>query len=84
MTTPDLLSLVKRLHEALASAGPLDDAAQAELRALATDIARLEPGGGGQGVRERLAVSVERFEATHPTLAQALANVIDTLALYGL
>jgi hypothetical protein len=27
---------------------------------------------------------VQRFEATHPTLAQTLANVIDTLALYGL
>jgi Domain of unknown function (DUF4404) len=27
---------------------------------------------------------VQRFEATHPTLSQTLANVIDTLALYGL
>ena len=84
MTSPDILSLVKRLHETLATAGPLDDAAQAELRALAADIARLGPGSGGSGVRERLALSVERFEASHPTLAQALANVIDTLALYGL
>jgi hypothetical protein len=83
MTSPDILSLVKRLHEALASAGPLDEAAQTELRTLASDIARLGP-GGAPGVRERLAQSVERFEATHPGLAQALANVIDTLALYGL
>jgi hypothetical protein len=83
MTSPDILSLVKRLHEALASAGPLDEAAQAELRGLATDIARLGP-GGAPGIRARLSQSVERFEATHPSLAQALANVIDTLALYGL
>lgn len=84
MTSPDILSLVKRLHEALAAAGPLDEAAQAELKSLAGDIARLGPGSGGDGVRERLAAAVERFEASHPALAQALANVIDTLALYGL
>jgi hypothetical protein len=84
MTSPDLVSLVKRLHEALAVAGPLDADAQAELRTLAADLARLEPGSAGQGVRDRLAVSVERFEASHPALAQTLANLIDTLALYGL
>ena len=94
MPDNDLPSLVRRLHDELASAPSLDDATRSELRNLASDLERLasdlERLAGSPGeesrhtMRGRLHEEVERFEASHPGVAKALANLIDALALYGL
>ena len=87
MPDNDLSSLVRRLHEELATAPSLDDATKSELRDLASDLERLAGSPGQeshQGLRGRLDGGVERFEASHPGVAKALANLIDALALYGL
>ena len=82
-----LQQLLQDLHREVASAGSFDESTRQNLGALADELRALaegaEPPPEG-GLRERLHQEVQRFEATHPTLAQTLANVIDTLALYGL
>jgi hypothetical protein len=87
MTQPDLPTLVRQLHEELGRAPSLDATTRAELRDLASDLERAA-GAGAQpsyeGLRGRLSEGVERFEASHPGVAKALANLIDALALYGL
>lgn len=53
----------------------LDDAAQA----------LSGPAGGREpGLRQRLGEAVIDFEATHPTLATALGNVIDAMGRLGI
>lgn len=89
MAANDLTQLIRRLHEALASASSLDPPARDELRVLARDLERLAAAetlaaSEGQGVRGRLAEGVRRLEASHPELSRTLANLIDALALYGL
>ena len=87
MPDNQLPSLVRRLHEELASAPSLDEATKADLRDLAGDLERLAGGPGPESshtLRGRLNEGVERFEASHPGVAKALANLIDALALYGL
>lgn len=87
MPDNDLPSLVRRLHDELASAPSLDDATRSELRNLASDLERLAGSPAEESrhtLRGRLNEEVERFEASHPGVAKALANLIDALALYGL
>lgn len=82
-----LHQLLQDLHREVGSAGTLDEDTRRNLNALADELRALAEKGEGTpegGLRDRLQEEVQRFEATHPTLAQTLANVIDTLALYGL
>jgi hypothetical protein len=89
MTQPDLPTLVRQLHEELGRSPSLDESTRTELRDLASDLERVAGMGVGaqpshEGLRGRLTEGVERFEASHPGVAKALANLIDALALYGL
>lgn len=85
MTSESLQALLRRLHEELGKAGPVDDATQRMLEVVAGDIASAAaPVGAGSRhapALERLAV---RFEADHPALAAAARQVIDALAKAGI
>lgn len=87
MTNHDLSTLIRQLHEALAAAPTLDPATRDELSRLVADLERAgatPESEKGTGFRSRLELGVKRLEASHPALSQALANLIDALALYGL
>lgn len=87
MSRDRLHRLLEELHRELKRAGTLDQATREEVLALA-QAARARSTGAPlddeEGLRPRLEALVQRFEASHPALARAVANLIDTLALYGL
>jgi uncharacterized protein DUF4404 len=80
-----LRRILEQLHAELAGTEPVDGAARAQLRRLQDEItdalSKETPPGA---LRQRLENSVAEFEASHPVVARRLAEVIDTLALYGL
>ncbi|HUL49423.1 MAG TPA: DUF4404 family protein [Gemmatimonadales bacterium] len=89
MANPDLHRLLTDLHQQLLEARSVDPKDQALLRHLAEDIRALTKARPTEPpeyaiVRQRLMDGVSAFEASHPQLSQALANVIDTLALYNI
>ena len=89
MSRPDLHELLTELHQQLLEARSVDPKDQALLRHLAEDIraltaARPTAPPEYQIIRQRLMDGVSAFEASHPQLSKALANVIDTLALYNI
>lgn len=90
MSQPHLHKLLTELHDELLKARSVDVKDQDLLRRLAEDIRALvdkppAASGGEPGeLRRHLAEAVGRFEASHPQLARALANAIDTLALYNI
>jgi Domain of unknown function (DUF4404) len=85
MDREKLRRLLEQLHSELVTTQPVDADARAQLRRLQREIsdalARETPPAS---LRERLEDGVAEFEASHPTVARRLAEVIDTLALYGL
>ena len=87
MTQETIQSLLRRLHEELGKAGPVDEETRRMLDLVAGDIAaRAEseaaaPGPSHALALERLAV---RFESDHPTLAAATRQVIDALGKAGI
>ena len=85
MTSADLHQLLRRLHEELAQAGPLDAESRELLGVIARDIGEVsdtQPDVSGHvPALERLAV---RFESEHPAAARALRQVVDALAKAGI
>ncbi|MCU0976514.1 MAG: DUF4404 family protein [Steroidobacteraceae bacterium] len=86
MTSESLQSLLRRLHEELGKAGPVDDETRRLLDVVAGDIAgkaAAEPAGESRHAPalEKLAV---RFETDHPALAAATRQVLDALAKAGI
>jgi hypothetical protein len=89
MSRDRLPQLLDALRAELARGAPPDPATREEILALARALERVaeQPPGArvaDEGIRERLEAQVQRFEASHPELARALANLIDVLALFGL
>jgi len=91
MSQPHLHKLLTELHAELLKSRSVDPKDRDLLRHLAEDIRGLvekepaaRPAGEPGELRRRLAEGVTRFEASHPDLAKALANAIDTLAFYNI
>lgn len=86
MTNEPLRALLRRLHEELGRAGPVDDETRRLLDVVAGDIAGKAEAVPAAESRhapalEKLAV---RFETDHPALAAATRQVIDALAKAGI
>lgn len=85
MNQDRLRRILEQLHAELASTDAVDAPLRDRLRRLQRDVRdALATETPPASLRERLEDGVAHFEASHPTLASRLAEVIDTLALYGL
>jgi ElaB/YqjD/DUF883 family membrane-anchored ribosome-binding protein len=90
MDTTKLRETLQTLHAELAESRSVDQKTREHLRALMADIQSLleQPGDRPtqeyRPLRERLADSLSHFDASHPKLATAIANTLDSLALLGL
>jgi hypothetical protein len=80
MTRERLKQLLEQLHAELAGTDAVDPGVRERLEGIQRDVGealkRESPPGT---LRDRLEI-----EASHPTVARRMAEVIDTLALYGL
>ncbi|MBS0581394.1 MAG: DUF4404 family protein [Proteobacteria bacterium] len=86
MGANDLQDLLRQVREHL-GAGPVDADTRQQLSSLVHDIEhRLGTGvmGGASQAEARLESLAVKFEASHPTLAETLRQVIDTLGKAGL
>lgn len=87
MNQEPLQSLLRRLHEELGKAGPVDDETRRMLDVVAGDIAG-KAGTAAPAPESRHAPALEqlavRFETDHPALAAATRQVIDALAKAGI
>jgi len=88
MSSERLQHLLEELHHELETGPPLDTATRTGLLTLAADLQHAATGSGAADAPDRagdrLRAHLEQFEASHPALARVLANLIDTLALYGI
>jgi len=85
MNSERLRQMLEQLHRELASADAVDAEVRERLRRLQGEIGdALRRETPPASLRNRLEDGVAQFEASHPTVARRLAEVIDTLALYGL
>jgi hypothetical protein len=77
--------ILEQLHAELASTDAVDAGLRERLQGLQRDVGEaLAKESPPASLRERLEDGVAQFEASHPTVARRMAEVIDTLALYGL
>jgi len=85
MTSADLHELLRRLHEELGKAGPLDAESRELLGVVARDIDEVSAPKPGVAEHvpalEQLAV---RFESEHPAAARALRQLVDALGKAGI
>jgi len=84
----NLRANLKELEAELASGQELDDATKASLEEVAGEIRRLlaknRPGDRApKSLLDRLQTQEQAFEASHPTLTQTLARIIDALGQVG-
>jgi Domain of unknown function (DUF4404) len=84
-----LREMLRRLHERLSRADPLDGESRRLLAALTGDIERaLGAGGRGASLQQdslpRLEALAVRFETEHPTLAEVLRQLIEALGKAGI
>jgi hypothetical protein len=87
VTQEPLQSLLRRLHEELGRAGPVDDETRRMLDLVAADIAGkalAAPEAAGSRHAPGLEQLAVRFETDHPALAAAARQVIDALAKAGI
>jgi hypothetical protein len=88
MADPKLTQLLEQLHTELSSAEAVDEKGRDLLRALNADIEALlersENGDGDDSLLERLQDSIEHFEASHPALTSALAQMLNALNNAGI
>lgn len=85
----ELHATLERLHEQLADAHDLDQELRAELRQALDDIGRVlerreAPSDGDQSLADRLAELTQRFERSHPTLAETFGRAVNMLANLGI
>lgn len=85
MTSADLHELLRRLHQELGKAGPLDAESRELLGVVARDIeaasAPRQDVADHVPALERMAV---RFESEHPAAARALRQLVDALGKAGI
>jgi hypothetical protein len=82
MSEERLRQLLQGLHEELGRTRHLDPGVEADLRGVLHDIRGAldrADAGGHEGLRERLSVHLEHFEANHPRLALNVRRVLDTM-----
>ena len=83
-----LTRIIRELHQVLESADDLDKPARDSLRSVAREIEDALDSEGGHaaaaGPVEDLRDRIERFEASHPTLTEAVRRLVDQLAEIGI
>ncbi len=86
MPEPPLRAVLEELHTQLEASEPLDPSLRDELRRAVADIeSHLDPEAEDHPtLGERLSGLVERFEGTHPRLAEALGRVLNGIAELGI
>lgn len=85
MTRERLQQLLEQLHAELAGTDAVDPGVRERLEGIQRDVGEALKSESPPGtLRGRLENEVAQFEASHPTVARRMAEVIDTLALYGL
>lgn len=83
MSDQELRRTLEELHRELSQVGQVDEDLERLLQEIRADIEDVMERSGPQGLGDRLAQAVERFEATHPRLASAMGAVADQLARMG-
>lgn len=88
MQEHDLRSQLENLRDQLASSPPLDEAERATLYMLTQEIeaqlARQAAEAPDATLMDGVTLAAERFEASHPTLAGTLRNILQSLANMGI
>lgn len=83
MSDEVLRHTLKELRRELAEVGKVDPGLEALLSEIRADIEEVMERQDPHPLRDRLAQAVERFETSHPTLANAMGAVADQLARMG-
>jgi chromosome segregation ATPase len=85
MNSERLRRILEQLHAELASTDTVDSELRKRLQELRSEVSEaMKREHPPASLRDRLEDGVAQFEASHPTVARRMAEVIDTLALYGL
>jgi hypothetical protein len=90
MTDEKLRTLLEQLHGELARTESLDEKGRELLRGLSGDIRGLLERSGDTGPRSdestlrRMQDAIDHFEVTHPTLTQALSEMMTILSNAGI
>ena len=84
MSEPTLRELLARVHAHLAGGAAVDGSSRELLGTVLADIERTLGGPGTGTAAPRLESLAVRFEASHPSLAETLREVIDALGKAGI
>ena len=84
MPRESLKQQLQQLHDTLQQHPQLDDESRELLQSIAGDIAgQTEAGQADEALTEQLQQQAIRFEQEHPTLAEVLRQIVDTLGRIG-
>lgn len=86
MADEKLHQLLTQVHEQLKQQGGLDDESQALLQKVLADVKAIPseaPEEFQQDLSERIEQQAVQFEQAHPTLAEILRQIMDTLGRIG-
>jgi GNAT superfamily N-acetyltransferase len=83
MDKEKLDTLITQIHTELDKAEPLDTTSRDSLRSLTTDIQTHAAPHSDPSLNDRLQASMAEFEADHPLVAQAIAQLLNGLAEAG-
>lgn len=84
MSEPTLRELLARVHAHLAGGAPVDTRSRELLGTVLRDIERTLGAEGAGAAVPRLESLAVRFEASHPSLAETLREVVDALGKAGI
>jgi hypothetical protein len=88
MTDNNLTTLLEQLHKELDKTQAVDEKGRELLRALNADIQELlersEAGKSADTLLERLQVTIDHFEVTHPSFTTALSKIATALNNAGI
>ena len=89
MSTKDIKTTIRNLHESLEGSGPIDPETRELLAQLDTDLHRLlaakeEVENEESGFQERLESLAADFDSQHPQLSAILRELGDALARVGI
>ena len=87
MPAAELQSQLNEVREQLDQNPPLSEQERADLHELMGQIEeriKLEAAVGDNDINTGINLAVERFEASHPSLAMSLRNIMQTLGSIGI
>jgi len=88
MTDDNLTTLLEQLHKELDNTQAVDEKGRELLRALNADIQELLQRSEGEKsadpLLERLQVTIDHFEVTHPAFTTALSQIVTALNNVGI